>query len=141
MNTGEIILDAQTERLEDAISFIRAELTAASCPDDIVMQIELAMEEIFMNVASYAYDDKDKKGKIKICVNMTEKGGQTTMMIAVCDTGKPFNLLEHKDPDTTIPLEEREIGGLGILLVKKVMNSVTYTYKDGYNHVMMSKTW
>lgn len=99
-----------------------------------LMQVRLALEETVTNVILYAYPgEKDKD----IRIDLTSESGKLKM--AVTDSGIPFNPLEKKDPDLTLPPEERPIGGLGVYLVKQLMTEVTYSRRDGQNIVTMIK--
>jgi sigma-B regulation protein RsbU (phosphoserine phosphatase) len=63
------------------------------------------------------------------------------MTLIFTDHGRPFNPLEHEDPDITLPLEEREVGGLGLLIVKKTMDTIRYNREGGANRLEFSKSW
>lgn len=119
--------------LDDVTDFVCEELDSADCPPKIAMQISVALEEMFVNVAHYAYEDR--KGDVEVSVDMTD--GRLT--ISLSDTGIPFNPLAKEDPDVTLSAEERGIGGLGIFMVKKIMDDVSYSYEDGKNHFTMMK--
>jgi anti-sigma regulatory factor (Ser/Thr protein kinase) len=95
----------------------------------------VAAEEIFVNVASYAYTSGI--GSVAIEVNFEEK--PKAVAIRFIDSGIPYNPLEKEDPDVTLPAEKRGIGGLGVFMVKKSMDEVTYEYKDGKNHLTIRK--
>jgi len=98
------------------------------------MQIELAVDEIFTNICMYAY--APKTGNAVISVD-TDTPGIVTLKFS--DTGIPYNPLEKEDPDTTLSASERKIGGLGIYLVKKSMDGMSYEYKDGHNILTLVK--
>lgn len=131
-------IDAGCGHLDDAIRFVDDRLAEVSCPDEVVKQIELAVEELFMNVANYAYSGSS--GKVTLFIQRPNPA-EKNVVIKMCDGGRPFNPLLLEDPDTDKPLEERDIGGLGIFLVKQMMNSVSYKYENGSNCVVMSKSW
>lgn len=132
----ELNTAAQVARLSDVLSFIEQNLEEAGFTFKDVMQINLAVEEIFVNVASYAYPDGD--GSAEIIIDIEETPLSAT--IKVIDSGIPFNPLEHEDPDVTLKAEDRGIGGLGIYLTKKTMDSVSYSYENGKNILTMTKT-
>ena len=132
----ELNTAAQVARLSDVLSFIEQNLEEAGFTFKDVMQINLAVEEIFVNVASYAYPDGD--GSAEIIIDIEETPLSAT--IKVIDSGIPFNPLEHEDPDVTFKAEDRGIGGLGIYLTKKTMDSVSYSYENGKNILTMTKT-
>lgn len=96
-------------------------------------QIDLAVEEIYINIASYAYPDSEGNAEIIL----SENNGEFVMTFI--DEGVPYDPLAKPDPDTTLSASERQIGGLGIFLVKKIMDSVTYKYEDGKNFLTISK--
>ncbi len=132
----ELNTAAQVARLSDVLSFIEQNLEEAGFTFKDVMQINLAVEEIFVNVASYAYPDGDGSAEIIIDIEETP----LSVTIKVIDSGIPFNPLEHEDPDVTLKAEDRGIGGLGIYLTKKTMDSVSYSYENGKNILTMTKT-
>ena len=124
-------IEAKTENLEKVNDFIADVLVG--CPMKLLMQIDLAVEEIFVNIASYAY--KDKTGSV--AVECKIENGLLTMVFE--DEGEKFDPLKKPDPDISASAEEREIGGLGIFLTKKLMDEVIYEYKDGKNVLTLIK--
>ncbi len=134
-NITEEIFPAEIGKLDEVTAFVCGELEKAEAPMKVSMQISVALEEMFVNVAHYAY--QGRAGYCKIAVSIENN----TMTLHIKDTGMPFNPLEHDDPDITLSAEEREIGGLGILMVKKTMDDVRYQYKDGMNILTMVKKW
>ena len=115
--------------------FIDAKLDEVECLPQTRMQIELAVEEIFVNIARYAY--RPDEGPVTIQV--TVEDAPIRVILTFIDKGKPFDPLSKKDADVTLPPEEREIGGLGIFLVKKTMDSVKYEYRNGQNILTVVK--
>ena len=115
--------------------FVNAKLDEVECLPQTRMQIELAVEEIFINIASYAYCPNE--GPVTIRVTVEE--APIRVILTFIDKGKPFDPLAKKDTDVTLPPEEREIGGLGIFLVKKTMDSVKYEYRNGQNILTVVK--
>jgi anti-sigma regulatory factor (Ser/Thr protein kinase) len=128
-------IDAQVEKLDEVLAFIDEELEKHEASMKVQTQIDVAVEEIFVNIAHYAYENGD--GQAQISVDFREE--PTTVIISFADQGMKFNPLERKDPDTTLSVEERQIGGLGIFIVKKSMDSVNYEYKDGSNIFTIEK--
>lgn len=124
---------AKTEKLDDAIAFVEAELEKIDCPMKSVMQITVCVEEMFVNVASYAYEGQP--GEIELSID----DEHDTVTIALTDTGVPFDPLAKEDPDITLSAEQRGIGGLGIFMVKKSMNEVRYERKGDRNIFTMVK--
>lgn len=127
--------NAETVRLDEVIEFIDEQLEQADCPIKIQMQLDIAVEEIFVNVAHYAYHPD--VGEVEIKVEITEN--PKAAVITFLDSGKPFNPLEKPDPDITLSLEERKVGGLGIFMVKKTMDDVKYEFVNGHNCLELTK--
>ena len=131
----KITVEATTDNLQDVIDFATAQLEEHDCSMKVVMQMELVIEEIFVNVSSYAYHPDT--GDVTICVDFAENPSAVEMTFI--DGGKPYNPLEKEDPDTTLDIDEREIGGLGIFLVKKNVDDIAYEYADGKNILRVKK--
>ncbi|MBQ3842031.1 MAG: ATP-binding protein [Ruminiclostridium sp.] len=128
-------IEARRENLDDVIGFIDALLEDSGCPMKTQLQTELAVEEIFINIASYAYEPDIGKAKISAGVS----GEPPVMTMVFEDSGVPYDPLAKEDPDITLPAKERRVGGLGILLVKKNMDDVKYEYRDGKNILTLTK--
>lgn len=129
----ELIFPATDEALADVNTFIENQLDAAGCTPANQMKIMVAIEELFVNIAHYGYDGSD--GKVVLGIDFIGED----MLLTLKDNGKPFNPLEKADPDVTLSAEERDIGGLGIFMVKKSMDDVQYRYEDGYNIITIKK--
>ncbi|MBP0972906.1 MAG: ATP-binding protein [Oscillospiraceae bacterium] len=127
------VFAAKNENLDRVTEFILEQLEAARFPKRTQMQIKLAVEEIFVNIASYAY--AKGTGTADISVDISDG----MVRITFEDSGAPFDPLAEKDPDVTLPAEKRRIGGLGIFLVRKLMDHVSYEYKDGRNILTIEK--
>lgn len=132
-NLQEKRFAAQDEQLPQVIGFIESELEKADCPPKTVMQISLCVEELFTNVANYAYPDGN--GEVNFAITCKDN----EMTLRMSDSGIPFDPLTREDPDVTLSAEERQIGGLGIFIVKKTMDDVHYEYKNGKNILTMKK--
>ncbi len=130
----ELTLPAAVENIEKAVAFVNGQLEAAGCPPKTMIQIDVAIDELFGNIAHYAYG-KDT-GDATVRVEVTE---EPAVIITFIDNGIPYNPLKKSDPDVTKDLEEREIGGLGIFMVKKSMDDITYEYKEGQNILRIKK--
>ncbi|MBQ6019101.1 MAG: SpoIIE family protein phosphatase [Clostridia bacterium] len=130
---NKLTVDAEKENLDEVIGFVDSCLEKIDCPPKAQMQIDLAVEEIFVNIASYAYGDETGKAEISVQVS----GNEITIVFA--DSGILYNPLEKEDPDTTLSADEREIGGLGVFLVKKNMDDVSYDWVDGKNILTVKK--
>ncbi|MDR1857844.1 MAG: SpoIIE family protein phosphatase [Treponema sp.] len=134
-----ITLKAELAQLEALNAFIGGELDAAACPQQVRGQIELAAEEVFVNIVDYAYQGGEGELTVEFSVRQSPEG--TTMTLAFIDQGRPFNPLDHADPDLSLPLEERQPGGLGILIVKKTMDKMHYSFENGTNRLALCKSW
>lgn len=128
----ELTIEATLERLDEVLDFVNAELEANECDMKTVTQVEIAVEEIFVNIAHYAYNPEIGGAVIRISVG-------DEIIIEFEDNGIAYNPLEKIDPDITKNAEEREIGGLGIFMVKKIMDSVEYTHCDNKNILTIKK--
>ena len=131
----KITVEATVDNLQQVIDFVTGQLEAHDCPMKATMQMELVVEEIFVNIASYAY--KTGNGPATICINFEEN--PVAVLVTFIDVGEPYNPLQKEDPDTTLGLEDREIGGLGIFLVKKNVDEITYNYTDNQNILSVKK--
>ena len=121
------------DTLNDALAFVEEELEKLDCPMKINMMIAVSVEEVFVNIAHYAYGGET--GRMHLAV-MPEEGG---VAIRFRDSGMPFDPLMRDDPDITLSAEERQIGGLGIYMVKKSMDDVIYSREDGENILTIKK--
>jgi sigma-B regulation protein RsbU (phosphoserine phosphatase) len=127
---------AKLEALSDVLGYVEQTLESFECPLKIQTAICVAVEEVFVNVARYAYGDAG--GNVIFNISFNE---QTRKVIfQMIDEGVPFDPLKKPDPDITLSAEEREIGGLGIFITKKTMDEVTYRYENGKNILTMIKT-
>ena len=131
----ELEIEALSENVDDVQGFVNERLETADCPMKAQMQIALAVEEIFVNIASYAY--APDKGNATVRVEVS--GDPVTVTITFIDRGVPYDPLAKADPDVTLSAEERGIGGLGIFMTKKIMDDVAYEYKDGKNILTLKK--
>ena len=132
-----ITLEADIKNIDIATEFVTERLEAAECPMKIQTQVCVCIDEIFSNIANYAYGDEKGDVTIKLLV----KKEPAMMQLTFVDSGSPFNPLLAKEPDTTLGIEERGIGGLGIHLVKKMMTNVSYSHIDGRNILVMEKAF
>ena len=132
-------VDATLENMDAVISFVEEQLQEVDCPGKVCRQICVSLEEIYVNIVNYAYGDNIGPCTITTSIESYLEGGELCMVIK--DRGKPFNPLEREDPDITLSAEERRIGGLGIYMVKKSMDEVSYAHRDGYNTITLVKKW
>lgn len=131
----EITLQARIEKIPEATAFIDGELEALGCGLKAQMQIDVAMDELFGNIARYAYGENE--GKVTIRFHFEEDTRQA--VITLTDRGVPFDPTAALTPDVNIPAEERQVGGLGIFLVRKTMDDMAYEYRAGQNVLTIRK--
>ena len=131
----ELVIEAERKNLPIVQAFIDEQLEAAGCPPPTQIMIDVAVEEIFVNIASYAYSPET--GTVIIQVNVLDN--PLSAKITFIDHGRPYNPLEKPDPDTTLTVRQRKIGGLGIYMVKQSMDRGIYEYRDGKNIFTMEK--
>ena len=131
----ELTVQATLENISAVTAFIDEQLEALDCPMKAQMQIDVAIDELFGNIAHYAYGDGVGDATVRFEFNAETRVASITCM----DRGVPFNPLESADPDVTLSAEERGIGGLGIFMVKKTMDDMTYAYRDGQNRLTIRK--
>lgn len=131
----ELELDATIENLDTVMDFVNQHLEEAETSMKLQMQIDVAVEELFVNIAHYAYGDAVGKAKLMLSI----EGEPKIFSLTFCDRGIPYDPLAKADPDVTLSAEEREIGGLGIFLVKKSMDDMIYEYRDECNILTIKK--
>ena len=129
------IFPAKVEALSDVLGFVDETLESYGCPMKIQTAVCVAIEEVFVNVAHYAYGDGE--GDMTLGIGFEEDTGNVTFRMT--DKGVPFDPLKKPDPDITLSAEDREIGGLGIFIAKKTMDTLTYAYENGENVLTMIK--
>lgn len=133
MNAVEIA--AVPESLPKVLDFINERLARTGCASRLMTQIDVAAEEIFVNISSYAY--QPETGAARIQVEMLEN--PPTAVISFSDRGRPYNPLEKHDPNLKVPVRERKKGGLGIYMVKQSMDEAVYEYRDVRNVLTIKK--
>lgn len=126
---------ASIDALSDVLGFVDQTLEGIECPMKIQTAVCVAIEEVFVNVARYAYGDV--AGDMTLGIGFDPES--RTVTFRMTDRGTPFDPLAKPDPDITLSAEEREIGGLGIFITKKTMDTVTYAYENGENILTMIK--
>ena len=132
----ELNIAATVENIDTVTDFVNEQLEALDCPMKAQMQIDIAIDELFGNIAHYAYNPE--VGDATVRVEVIES--PLAVVITFIDKGVPYDPLAKADPDTTLSAEERAIGGLGIFMVKKTMDEITYEYKDGQNILAIKKS-
>ena len=131
----ELEITAINENLVKVLAFVDKELEKVGCPMKAQMKIDVAVEEIFVNIANYAYRPECGPATIRAEVQKDP----LRVILSFVDHGVPYDPLAKKDPDITLSSEERAIGGLGIFMVKKSMDDICYEYKDGHNILTITK--
>jgi len=133
----ELKIEASTENLNQVMAFVDESLEEAGCSMKAQIQIDVAVEEVFVNIAQYAYAPGTGEAVIRV---ETEKNPGTVEIVFI-DSGIPFNPLAVKEPDVTLSASDRKIGGLGIFMVKKSMDNVNYEYVDKKNILTIKKNF
>lgn len=131
----EITVDATIDNIGVVTDFVDEFLEEADCPMKAKMQLDIAIDELFGNIAHYAY--REETGNATVRVEMLE--APKAVCVTFIDSGIPYNPLEKPDPDVTLSAEDRAIGGLGIFMVKKNMDDMQYDYCDGQNRLRIIK--
>lgn len=131
----EITLEATVENIGVVTDFVEEFLDETACPLKAKMQLNIAIDELFGNIAHYAY--QGGAGKANVQVEVLEN--PRAVCITFIDSGVPYNPLEKADPDITLSAEDRSIGGLGIFMVKKNMDDMQYSYCEGRNRLKIVK--
>ena len=131
----ELYLDkARLDRLDEVLAFVDGILEELGCPMKIQMQMDVAVEELYVNIARYAYAPGIGPATLRV-----EATAGPVVAITFISRGVPFDPLAKPDPDITLSAEERQIGGLGIFMVKKSMDDMKYEYRDGQNVLTIVK--
>ncbi|MCI8771606.1 MAG: ATP-binding protein [Lachnospiraceae bacterium] len=131
----ELTVDATVENIPVATDFVNEQLEAFHCPMKAQMQIAIAIDELFGNIAHYAYNPE--VGAVTVRVEVTKE--PLAVVITFIDQGKPYDPLARENPDVTLSVEDRDIGGLGIYMVKKSMDDISYEYRGGQNILTIKK--
>ena len=132
---GIITVSASPDSVEKVANYISEQLEKVSCPMKTQMQIGVAVEEIFANIVNYAYGEET--GEVEISVDTEDAPNNVTIVFK--DSGIQYNPLEKEDPDITLSSDDRPIGGLGVFMVKKLMDYVVYRYEEGRNILEIRK--
>ncbi len=132
----ELTILAAIENIPEVTAFVDAELEEAGCPMKVQFQIDVAVDEIFTNIAMYAYAPGTGSATVRIKVDRNEKVAEITFI----DSGVAFNPLLQKEPDTTLPAAQRAVGGLGIFMVKKSMDEMHYAREGEQNILRIRKS-
>ena len=126
---------AVIDNIPEVTAFIDVELERVECGIKAQTQLDVAVDEIFTNISSYAYTDGHGDATVRFDFDEAARLATVTFM----DSGVPFDPTKRSDPDVTLSVEERQIGGLGIYLVKKTMDEFSYERRDGMNVLTIRK--
>ena len=132
---NKLTVPAKIENLQKVMDFLGDQLDSVDYVMKARLQLELSIEEAYVNIVNYAYELEE--GEVIICCNVDESPLKVTMQFI--DYGKPYNPLKNQDPDISLNAEENEIGGLGIFLIKKNVDDISYKYHDGKNILTIQK--
>ncbi len=132
----KLVIPAEPKYLDQILNFLDEQLEQVNCKPSIRTTIFIAVEEIFVNIYSYAYPPKE--GDVQVYTEIS--GNPAVIQIDLVDQGPPYDPLQRADPDITLSAEERPIGGLGIFMVKKSMDQVRYRYENESNILSLYKT-
>ena len=128
-------VDAQVDKLSAVTEFVHEAMKPLSCSAKTMNQLDIVIDELFSNIARYAY--APGTGPVTVRVEVLRE--PDTLVLSFLDGGRPFDPLTAEEPDVTASAEERRIGGLGLFLVKKIMDEISYSYQDGQNILRTSK--
>ena len=131
----ELIIEAVVDNLDAVNLFVHKSIEQFEVSKRTLMQIDLIVEEIFVNIASYAY--APNTGSVKILIEAKEES--RSVSLTFIDSGIPYNPLEKSDPDVNLSADDREIGGLGIFLTKNLVDNISYQFVDGRNILKIEK--
>ena len=131
----ELVIEAVVENLDTVNSFVHKAIEKFNCSNRTLMQLDVVVEEIFVNIASYAYSPNTGLVKILLKTN-TEP---LSISLTFIDSGVPYNPLEKSDPDINLSADDRQIGGLGIFLTKNLVDNIHYQYIDKQNILQFIK--
>ena len=131
----ELTIAATVENIGTVTDFVDEQLEALDCPVKAQMQIDIAIDELFGNIAHYAYHPE--VGNATVRVEVTEE--PLAVIVTFIDRGVPYDPLKAEEPDITLSAEERQNGGLGIYMVRKSMDEINYEYRDGKNILSIKK--
>ena len=132
---NELTVQATIENIPAVTDFVNDRLDNLGCPTKARMQIDIAIDELFSNIAHYAYHPETGQAVVRV----DEEADPPAVCITFVDNGVPYDPLAKEDPDISLSADERQIGGLGIYMVKQTMDDILYEYKDGQNILTIKK--
>ena len=133
----ELEIEAKDANLDTVLDLVNGQLESLDCPPKIMIKMAVAVEELFVNISHYAYGDKTGSARIITETYEDPRG----ISITFIDSGIPYDPLQKEDPDISLSAEERQIGGLGIYMVKKTVDKIDYRYEDGRNILHIYKSF
>ena len=133
----ELTVPATIENIETVTEFVNGQLEEADCPMKTQMQFDVAIDELFSNIAHYAYAPETGLATVQVSLEKEPPAAVVTFV----DSGRPYDPLAKEDPDVSLAVHDRPTGGLGIFLVKKIMDNVSYEYKEGHNILRIYKKY
>jgi len=133
-----ITVSSEKTQLDTVLNFIEENLNHYTPSPKFIMQLELSIEEIFINIIEYAYKNDSSQ---KITISYSSGKEPLRAIVTFLDEGPPYNPLKNQDPDTKLSLEERNIGGLGLFLVKKNVDYIDYEYENEKNILTIEKNF
>ena len=131
----EITVNASLEEIRRITGHVNALLKELACPERIRIQIDVAIDEVFSNISRYAYYPETGQATVRLEVERDP----LCVVITFIDRGAPYNPLTAKEPDLSLPARKRPVGGLGLFMVRRIMDGVTYGYRDGQNILTIRK--
>ena len=133
----ELTVPATIDNVEKVTEFVNGQLEEAGCPMKTQMQLDVAIDELFSNIAHYAYDPGTGMATVQVDMEKDPRAAVVTFL----DQGRPYDPLAKKDPDVSLAAHDRPTGGLGIFLVKRIMDDVSYEYREGHNILRIRKKY
>lgn len=136
MNILSLEKIARSDNLEELFAFVEQALSDLKMPEPHRSRMMMALDEAVTNVTLYAYPE-DQRGTVGLYLSRADN----TITTEIVDHGKPFDPTAHPEPDVTLPIEQRPIGGLGIHLMRNMATSLRYYRKQGENHLIITASW
>lgn len=136
-----LVTEAYLDNFEQVEGFVRRQLGETGCPEKVENQVLIAVEELVVNVCSYAYQDAQPDEPRPLRIHFTSSNNPNAIVIEVADDGTPFNPLEHGDPEQPKSIMEAEVGGLGLRMTRKLMDEMEYVREGKANVTVVTKRW
>lgn len=137
MSVCHLRVKADAGETSGVIDYVNDILSGFGCSDEVKKKLSIAVDEVFSNIVKYAYPGSQGDVEIYVETGIAADAdvpeGKKCFSVIFRDSGEPYNPLEERDPDITLDIDGRTPGGLGIFLVKKLMDSVKYTYENEMN--------